>query len=220
MAKSKAKQLKLNTLQKVILGVKLKMPYGTNLNKKETDVVIKRWETESDNTEESQLSMINTAKSTERYIATLERDISNIEKTLADTTQDFKKAKSETNKKIIARRLVMAGETLDQLKASKKRLNNTVKQVKEAVQDAQLAKVMLDSRIEESKIYRTLNGGLKLVGESLSSARKQHSTTKIEFENFQTTMTALDSSISSKSNDELLQLANKYIKKIDAKSKK
>lgn len=211
MARAKVHALHMNPIQKFILQIKLKVPKSANLTTKESDVVIDGWKKQSQANLNTTSAMVTVSKKTETHLASVNRQVVEVLGTLEEAQKGFKGARSEAKKIVWARRVVLAGETHSQLIQSKKRMNDTIQQVKETIEDARLAKMMLDSRIEEAQIYRELNGGLKLVGESLSSARKEHVVAKVEKENFDTMMTVLDRNITSKSNETLLKEAKKYL---------
>lgn len=202
----------VSILRELKLKFKLLFHHTPTLTKAESGIIINKWEDESRTNEKNTNAMIRVSSQTTTQIQDISEKIDQVNSTLEDAKKLYARTRSDEQKIIIERRIVLAGETRDQLISSQKRLTEVVKRVKETVEDAHLAKLTLDSRTEEARIYRELEGGLKLVGQSLAHARQQHVITKDEHDKFETSMSSLDTKITTRSRASLSKSAQKYLK--------
>lgn len=209
--RAKAASKHLNLVEKAILSFKMRSPESVNLNNKESDFVIDGWTQQIDANTKTTSSMIAVSSKTERHLNTVNQKLEEVMAIVQEAQQGFKQARSTATKERWAKRLVMAGETHKQLVASRNRLEKTAVQVRETIEDANMAKLMLETRINEAKIYRQLNGGLKLMGESLDMAKREHVVAKVEFTNFEQTMKSLNANINNRSSGTLVKEATKYM---------
>ena len=94
----------------------------------------------------------------------------------------------------------------------KKRLEATVDQVREAIEDAKFAKMVMDSRTEEAKVLKQINGGLKLINNVLAESAVEHMSAKVEHNNFETIMTELNSKKLNNSTEDVIERADRILK--------
>lgn len=209
---------KLSPLQHAILAVKLRVSTKAKLNDTESQLVISKWKDKSEESENTAYKLEVVADKTEAYTKRLEKGIDQANIDMLESAKALKKSKTDADKKKHARKLVIASDCKVQLESSKKRLETTVVRVREAVEDAQIAKVMLDARIAEADIYRQINGGLKLIDLSLAEARREHIGAKEEQRNVDVTLGELDKRISTRDAESIMKQAEKLLSQMDKKN--
>lgn len=186
------KAASLSLVGKGILGVKLKMPHGVNLNEGEANYIIDGWESQKTLVKTKQADLKSISEKIDRHISKTGQEIPTAIKELKAARKSFKEVKSPLAKRKWARKVIVRDAYYQQVRSSHQSLNATVARVKDAVDDAQYVYKTLESRIAEARIYRELNGGLKLVGKSLIEAKQKHIMPEIEYNNLEVTMESLE----------------------------
>ena len=197
---------------KGLLTVKLKLPQGTTLSDTEANYVIDGWESQKTVVRTRQNDMTAVSDKIDRHLSKLNQQIPEALRDLKAARASYRKVVDPLAKRKWARKVVVRTSFYDQVRTSQHSLVSTVERVKDAVDDAQFIYKTLESRIIEARIYRELNGGLKLVGKSLMEAKTKHIMPEIEYNNLEVSMEAIEAMASGKQDDQLLvdaeQIAN------------
>lgn len=196
---------------KAVLALKLRSPVGITLTNKESDLVIDGWESEIKDQDKSAKALVTVSQRTETQLKSIDKSILDTARTFKVAKGYFLKTKDPVKKDVWARRLVLAGRAHEQLRQTDKRLKATINRAKSAVEDAKLVKLMLQTRIDEARIYKEMNGGLKLVGQALVDARQEYSVYKPEYKNLEFNMEALEKTITKKDRKSIIEEAEKYL---------
>lgn len=183
---------KMGLVSKSILGVKLKIPSGVTLNEKEANYIIDGWESQKSIVKTKQNDLASVSAKIERHVAKTGQEIPEAMKALREARGNFKKCKDPIAKRKWARKIIVRDAYYQQVRNSHQALNATVERVQDAVEDAQYIYKTLESRIAEARIYRELNGGLKLVGKTLIEARQKHIMPEVEYEILETNMEKIE----------------------------
>lgn len=202
---------KLGLISKGILGVKLKIPHGVNLNENEAKYIIDGWEEQKTVVKSKQNELVTVSAKIDRHLAKTNQEIPEAMKEMKLAKTNYLKCKDPLAKRKWARKVVVRTAYYEQVRNSAQNLNATVSRVKDAVDDAQYVYKTLESRIAEARIYRELNGGLKLVGKSLIEARQKHIMPEIEYQSLEVTMEDLEEMNGQMNDDQVLIEAEKIV---------
>lgn len=201
----------LSLIGKGILGVKLKIPHGVNLNENEAKYIIDGWESQKSVVKTKQNELVTVSAKIERHLAKTNTEIPEAMKELRKAKKSFQEVKSPLAKRKWARKVVVRTAYYEQVRNSAQSLNATIARVTDAIDDAQYVYKTLESRIAEARIYRELNGGLKLVGKSLVEARQKHIMPEVEYQNLEVTMEDLEQMNGEMDDDQILVAAESIV---------
>lgn len=201
---------KMGVVRKTVLKLKLASPREVTLNENEAGEVINQWEEELDNTEKSITKIKKAEYSIDRHLEDVKDDKEEVRKNLSDAKRYFKTTKNPVKRREWARRVVIANNTLQSLVDSEKRVRDSVDRTKSYVAEAKLVETALETRIREAKIYRELNGGLKLVGQSLIDARTRFKQFDVEYTNFDINLESLKKEVESRKDENVVKEAETF----------
>lgn len=201
----------LGVLSRGILGVKLKMPHGVTLNEDEAKYIIDGWEEQKSVVKTKQNDLVSISQKIDRHVAKTSQEIPEAMKQLKSAKANYEKCKDPLAKRKWARKVVVRSAYYEQVRTSHQALTATVNRVKDAVDDAQFVYKTLESRIAEARIYRELNGGLKLVGKSLIEAKQKHIMPEVEYQLLETSMEAIEHMAGDMTDDQVLIQAESIV---------
>lgn len=208
---SGSKAVKLSLAETIVLGIK-KRRKTANLTERESAVIIRDLEIKAKEHSQKTDDMVVVARQTESHLSSVKSKIESVKKLQNKAKLHYKASKDINTKRKWARRVVIASETGNDLIIQKKRLEATIDQVREAIEDAKFAKMVMDSRTEEAKVLKQINGGLRLINNVLSESAIEHMSAKVEHNNFETIMTELNSKMLNNSTEDVIERADRILK--------
>lgn len=213
---TKKKKTGMHPFHKGLLGIKLRLPTGVTLNDSEAAYIINGWENERSKVRNKQVSLLQTSKLIEQHIERINREIPLAAKEVRSARGQYKRTKNPVAKRKWARKLLVRAKYHESLRTTYHSLSSTVDRVKDAVDDAQYVYKTLENRIAEAKIYRELNGGLKLVGNALMEARTKHLLPEVEYQNLEFTLESIEKGVGHMDDQKLLSEAEQVVSKYTA----
>jgi DNA repair exonuclease SbcCD ATPase subunit len=134
----------------------------------------------------------------------IESDIPLAQRQLEQAKEVYDNTKDPVEKRRYAIKLITRKRFVDYLHNSLESLNDAVVKVENAVEDAQLVYDLARNRAKDAEIYFKLNGGLRLVGQALVSARTHTQLPEVELEKFEFTLSKVEEEITQIPSEDLL----------------
>lgn len=198
-----------NWFDRFKVSIKMRTPNGIQLSQRETEALVAIQNDDIQvlkGNQQEVLAALGVTKSVD-----IKYQIKKASSARVIAAQTYKRTKDPIKKREWARRLVVADTTLKNLNEMTDRMAATRDRLEMIRGDIELQLIDAEARVAETSAYAKAGSQLRLVGETLVSARTRAKNNKIEYTNLEVTMEGAEKMIDEQSAEELLTAADSIV---------
>lgn len=208
----KAKVVKPNNagwFNRFKVGIKLRAPHGIQLSQGETEALAEIQQKDVQVLKDNQQEVLAAMAVT--HSVDVKGQIKKATSAQATAAQFYKQTKDPIKKREWARRLVVASNTAKSLTQLTDRMAVTRERLEMIKGDIEMQLIEAEARVQETVAYAKAGKQLRLVGETLVSARTRAKGNAIEYTNLEITMEGAEKLINDAKPEQLLAEADAII---------
>lgn len=195
-----------NWFDRFKVRMKLRAPEGIILSQRETEALVAIQQEDVQVLKSNQQEVLSALGVT--HSVNLRNQIKKASEARMIAARSYKQTKDPIKKREWARRLVVATTTVKNLSSMTERMSATRDRLEMIRGDVELQIVDAEARVAETEAYAKAGNQLRLVGETLVSARSRAKNNKIEYTNLEVTMEGVEKVIDDSDPDDLLEKAD------------
>lgn len=196
--------------QKAKVKLKMLIPVGVVLSPGETATLAEIYQDDAKLLEKNSTEVSKAIKATEASL-NISNTLSTARAARSQAVGTFKITKDPIKKREWARRIVVADQTIQSVRAAKMRLNATKDRLTMIKGDMELQLIEANTKAAEMNAYAQAGNSLRLAGEKLMHARTRANKLSFEYDNLEVTMEGAEGLVSDVKPTELVAKAQEII---------